>query len=1070
LHEDHEMIPLIINSLRQDLESRSEVNVSLALAAVCNIGGKSMAESLTPVVQRLLVSAASSPMIKKKAAMCMLRLQQKFPAIVSPDEWRNQLNEMISEPDLGIMTAYMSFLNALAKSSPEPYAFLYAKVVGCMSKIVVGKRFTRDYIYYRVPCPWLQVKCLKFLQHYPAPQDPQLLGQLHDILSRIIASADSVKGQKDNSKNAYNAVLFECVSLVIHLNTDVSLLRETASLLGKLLADRGSNLRYLGLELMNKLAVVLNSQESGQSNKSGMNFQEYQETVTMALQDPDISIRRRALDLLYGMCSRKTSRSIVLELLGYLQSLNINLSADIAIREELVLKIAILAEKYAPSNKWYVDVMLKLITIAGDVMSDEIWFRVIKIVTNHPEIQEYATRTMFQAMGSPQCNETTVRIAGYLLGEYGNLVANDPMMSPEQQTQLTLSKLATSTEGTRAMLLSTFIKFVNLYPEVTQRILPIFRAHAQYLNAEIQQRAVEYFNLVTLGDDKLLETVCDVMPAFGEITDEVEDEDVSQDNVPIANLLEQTKLRQEQYQLQYMNDEASDDDEGLNRGDDEDELSARNYGAAGALANSMYPGNPLYSQQQQGGLNLNNLSAEERQMLMQLIQMQQQGVALTPQQQQLLQQLMMKASMQTQYASPTSTVSSSSSPVNSPYNSQQGAAAPQVTQALAGLTLEQTAQLQQLLALQQQLQAQGQQLPPMQQQLLQQMINVHMTAKQLQSGVSTSGAAPLNVPAAPPMPLTGGTTPLAGNATLSGTQPSTSPSTGAAPTMIIGMNKPVFGGGTYDITREFEGVIRLAKGDPTELQRQQAVQEEKRKANFRRLCLRNEGVLYEDTVVQIGFKSEYQQGQGRLALFFGNKTQQALSNFTASAASTPQLTVAVTQKEAPVIEPMSQNKLFLTLTCLAPFTESSYPLLNVNFVSQGRPMSIKHELPVNIAKFVDPVPLDGNGFFQQWKQTGTGQEVQEVFKAALAVNVPNISKLLSIGLRLAVLSDVDTNVNNIVCSGQCYTQLGPVPCLVRLETNPTANMIRMTVKSNNTQLAEAVKQLLMAHLAVSPAV
>ena len=129
------MIPLIINSLRQDLESRSEVNISLALGAVCNIGGKSMAESLAPVVQRLLVSAASTPMIKKKAAMCMLRLQQKFPAVVSPDEWRSQLNEMIGEPDLGIMTAYMSFINALAKTSPEPYSFLYSKVVGCMSKV-----------------------------------------------------------------------------------------------------------------------------------------------------------------------------------------------------------------------------------------------------------------------------------------------------------------------------------------------------------------------------------------------------------------------------------------------------------------------------------------------------------------------------------------------------------------------------------------------------------------------------------------------------------------------------------------------------------------------------------------------------------------------------------------------------------------------------------------------------------------------------------------------------------------------------------------------------------------------
>jgi AP-2 complex subunit alpha len=60
------------------------------------------------------------------------------------------------------------------------------------------------------------------------------------------------------------------------------------------------------------------------------------DVVVEALQDPDISIRRRALDLLYGMCNRKTSKVIVLELLGYLQSLNINISADFAIREELV--------------------------------------------------------------------------------------------------------------------------------------------------------------------------------------------------------------------------------------------------------------------------------------------------------------------------------------------------------------------------------------------------------------------------------------------------------------------------------------------------------------------------------------------------------------------------------------------------------------------------------------------------------------------------------------------------------------------------------------------------------------
>ncbi len=37
-----------------------------------------------------------------------------------------------------------------------------------------------------------------------------------------------------------------------------------------------------------------------------------------------------------------------------------------------VLKIAILSEKYAVDYKWYLDIMLKLIRIAGDFVSEEV--------------------------------------------------------------------------------------------------------------------------------------------------------------------------------------------------------------------------------------------------------------------------------------------------------------------------------------------------------------------------------------------------------------------------------------------------------------------------------------------------------------------------------------------------------------------------------------------------------------------------------------------------------------------------------------------------------------------------
>jgi len=86
-----------------------------------------------------------------------------------------------------------------------------------------------------------------------------------------------------------------------------------------------------------------------------------------------VSVRQRAVDLLYAMCDRSNAERIVQEMLGYLEA------ADYSIREEMVLKTAILAEKYATDYNWYVDVILQLIRVAGDYVSEEVWHRVIQV-------------------------------------------------------------------------------------------------------------------------------------------------------------------------------------------------------------------------------------------------------------------------------------------------------------------------------------------------------------------------------------------------------------------------------------------------------------------------------------------------------------------------------------------------------------------------------------------------------------------------------------------------------------------------------------------------------------------
>ena len=109
----------------------------------------------------------------------------------------------------------------------------------------------------------------------------------------------------------------------------------------------------------------------------------HQKTILFSLKDADVSIRQRALDLLFLMCDEDNCLEIVHELLLFL------VIANEGIKEEMVLKIAILAERFAPDYKWYMDTILTLISSAGDHVSDEIWHRAVQIVTNNEDLQKF---------------------------------------------------------------------------------------------------------------------------------------------------------------------------------------------------------------------------------------------------------------------------------------------------------------------------------------------------------------------------------------------------------------------------------------------------------------------------------------------------------------------------------------------------------------------------------------------------------------------------------------------------------------------------------------------------------
>jgi AP-2 complex subunit alpha len=333
-------------------------------------------------------------------------------------------------------------------------------------------------------------------------EDSHVRDIIRESLQAIMqAATETPKNVQQN--NAQNAVLFEAINLLIHLDTEHQLMMQISSKLGKFIQSRETNVRYLGLDAMTHFAARSVTLDP---------IKRHQNIIIGSLRDRDISVRRKGLDLLYSMCDITNAQSIVNELLKYLQS------ADFSIREEMTLKIAILTEKYATDAQWYIDISLRLLAMAGDHVSDEVWQRVVQIVTNNEELQPYAAQHIFDYLKAETCHDTLVKIGGYVLGEFGHLIADNKGCSPIEQLMVLQTKMISAPDPTRALLLSTFVKFVNLFPEIKPQLLQMFQFYSHSPDSELQQRACEYLTIATLPTDDLLRTICDEMPPFSERT------------------------------------------------------------------------------------------------------------------------------------------------------------------------------------------------------------------------------------------------------------------------------------------------------------------------------------------------------------------------------------------------------------------------------------------------------------------------------------------------------------------------------------------------------------------------
>lgn len=198
----------------------------------------------------------------------------------------------------------------------------------------------------------------------PVPRDRSTIDEIDSLIKRTYASTEVTKHV--NKNNSDHSILFEAIKLTMRMGEYASKenIRSSVLLLVKFTGVKEPNIRYIALECLSK-AQPFHLETCPRILSENLN------TFLSGLKEPDISIRKSTVDSLFTLATSDTSSEIINEFLDHLQEKN-----DFQIMEELVLKVAILAEKFAINLSWYIDVIIKLIEYAGDYTSEDLWFRV----------------------------------------------------------------------------------------------------------------------------------------------------------------------------------------------------------------------------------------------------------------------------------------------------------------------------------------------------------------------------------------------------------------------------------------------------------------------------------------------------------------------------------------------------------------------------------------------------------------------------------------------------------------------------------------------------------------------
>ncbi|XP_012584929.1 PREDICTED: AP-3 complex subunit delta-1 isoform X1 [Condylura cristata] len=477
-HEGTDVIMLTTNQIRKDLSSPSQYDTGVALTGLSCFVTPDLARDLANDIMTLM--SHTKPYIRKKAVLIMYKVFLKYPESLRPAFPR--LKEKLEDPDPGVQSAAVNVICELARRNPKNYLSLAPLFFKLMTSSTNN---------------WVLIKIIKLFGAL-TPLEPRLGKKLIEPLTNLIHSTSAM------------SLLYECVNTVIAVLISLSsgMPNHSASIqlcvqkLRILIEDSDQNLKYLGLLAMSK--ILRTHPKSVQAHK---------DLVLQCLDDKDESIRLRALDLLYGMVSKKNLMEIVKKLMTHVDK-----AEGTTYRDELLTKIIDICSQsnyqHITNFEWYISILVELTRLEGTRHGHLIAAQMLDVAIRVKAIRRFAVSQMSALLDSAHLVTSNTQrngicevlyAAAWICGEF-----SEHLEEPHQTLEAMLRPKVTTLPGhIQAVYVQNVVKLyasilqqkeqaaeVDAAQEVTQLMVERLPQFVQSADLEVQERASCILQLV----------------------------------------------------------------------------------------------------------------------------------------------------------------------------------------------------------------------------------------------------------------------------------------------------------------------------------------------------------------------------------------------------------------------------------------------------------------------------------------------------------------------------------------------------------------------------------------------